>query len=342
MKRTIIALSIALAASHISAQKVVLTAENHALKPDVINQMALSEWVEPGNAGNNQVWDLRSMEKKKDFQGSVFSAGQRDPHHWFPESNLVLNEFGNMYYFRLDGDLLKSYGMVTRGGNLVVRYDQPYVKMKFPLAYGESVSGPYSGTYQTGNMEIPVNGTYRVEADGAGRLLLPNGLVAEKAIRVKSHRVFTKEYSSHTAEVEILTYRWYNNMERYPLAVLSKIVSTANGRSSTTYQAAYREHLQLATERDLPVTGLEASLSVYPNPFRHEFSLSFQTSGESQVYLELFDNSGRKVADLIKGTFPAGEHSHQFSDDVVDLTEGIYFVRGTIGNRAIVETLVRQ
>ena len=50
-----------------------------------------------------------------------------------------------------------------------------------------------------------------------------------------------------------------------------------------------------------------------PNPFRGATILRFDLSEEADVSLELFDLSGRRVATLLHGRQPAGQHSVRWS-----------------------------
>lgn len=70
MKKALFSLSGLLYGVVLLAQPTI-TFEKHALIPGEINQMVLVEFLEPGNAGDNQVWDFSELKVKTDFEGAI-------------------------------------------------------------------------------------------------------------------------------------------------------------------------------------------------------------------------------------------------------------------------------
>lgn len=68
----------------------------------------------------------------------------------------------------------------------------------------------------------------------------------------------------------------------------------------------------------------------YPNPFNPATQIRFSIPAAGFVNLSVFDFSGRKVAELVNGTNPAGEFSVDFN--ATGLSSGVYFYRLTAGN----------
>ncbi len=61
-----------------------------------------------------------------------------------------------------------------------------------------------------------------------------------------------------------------------------------------------------------------------PNPFNPMTRIRFALSGPAETRLEIFDIRGGRVARLIDGQLPAGQHSVNF--DASRLSGGVYFV----------------
>ena len=61
----------------------------------------------------------------------------------------------------------------------------------------------------------------------------------------------------------------------------------------------------------------------YPNPFNPETSIEFALSGTSEAVLTIYDALGRRVADLVDETLPAGTYRVRFEGR--GLPSGVYF-----------------
>ena len=59
----------------------------------------------------------------------------------------------------------------------------------------------------------------------------------------------------------------------------------------------------------------------YPNPADHEISLPVMAENETEIELNVFDMTGRKVRDVFKGSVSGGR---TFTFSTEDLSEGSY------------------
>ncbi len=72
----------------------------------------------------------------------------------------------------------------------------------------------------------------------------------------------------------------------------------------------------------------------FPNPFNPATTMSFSLSGEAEVELSVHDVSGRHVATLASGIFPAGRHSVVWggrAEGAGSVASGVYFCRLLVG-----------
>lgn len=339
MKKHITLICMLISVSSLMAQKVVLTHEMHSFAVDKVNNMKIAEFVDPGNGGENQLWDLSKMSYRKKMNGTVAGSFGEDIENNFPQSNIVLNEFGNKFFFSLDEHSLKDYGMISKTGNYIVRYEKPMVKMKYPFHYGQFISGNFKGSIEYPNSRKELNGTYKVEADGYGKLLLPNGLEVENTLRVKTKRTYkTEEPNSYTRE--IVTYRWYAQDERFPLAVVQKIKTILGERESVSERAAYKDSYQLKSLKS-PETS-SSGISLFPNPVSNDMlNLNYSVSHDTEVLIELYNNEGKKIATILENRKPAGNYSIQVNLDEYSLPEGNYHIRSLIGRITDVKAFVK-
>lgn len=69
---------------------------------------------------------------------------------------------------------------------------------------------------------------------------------------------------------------------------------------------------------------------IYPNPFNPVVNIPFELRTARRVRLDVFDSSGRHMAALVDGIFPAGSHRFAWrgvSGDGGPLNSGIYYIR---------------
>jgi hypothetical protein len=69
----------------------------------------------------------------------------------------------------------------------------------------------------------------------------------------------------------------------------------------------------------------------YPNPFNAETVISFDLPEAGQVSLEVYNLMGQKIATLIDGNMPAGQHSVTW--DASQYSSGVYFYRLAAGEK---------
>ncbi len=75
----------------------------------------------------------------------------------------------------------------------------------------------------------------------------------------------------------------------------------------------------------------ESMLIANPNPFNAQVAASFEMRDASRIKLSIFDITGREVAVLAEGFYPAGHHSMFF--DASGMASGVYFARLEAGGK---------
>lgn len=80
-------------------------------------------------------------------------------------------------------------------------------------------------------------------------------------------------------------------------------------------------------------TGVQQNLEpvseskIYPNPFSNSLKLEYTLDNPSNVQIMIFDVSGRVLVNSAIEKYAPGNYTYDFSDDIVDLPKGNYFVR---------------
>ncbi|MBN2350579.1 MAG: T9SS type A sorting domain-containing protein [Bacteroidales bacterium] len=319
-----------------------MTYKTHGLIADDVNNMKLTAYMNPGEGGYNQVWDYSELKITRDFEGliekSVFSKNFNE----VLNTNVVLKEFNNQFYFKGDDNSLELYG-VAINDKIIMKYNKPFVKMKYPFGYGDSFSGTYNGDYYSGDLKGVIDGIYSVEADGYGSLLLPNNVRIDDVLRVKTIRTYDQVFQGRSQNISVITYRWYAKNERFPLLVLIESRYLNNDKTNSSYQAAYRADLDLL----FIATGMNDnadinSFNVFPNPFHSIATIQYSLVNDGQVVIDLYSINGDKLKTITDEMKPAGNYQIEISSSVLMIPAGTYYFKVQIGNEVSTKKIIVQ
>jgi hypothetical protein len=90
-------------------------------------------------------------------------------------------------------------------------------------------------------------------------------------------------------------------------------------------------------EPEIPVHLVIAGAS--PNPFSDRTSIRFGIPRSGRVSIGVYDVSGRHIAAIVDGVYPAGYHTIDWTNDGFIRT-GVYFLRGRFDNEEISHKVV--
>ena len=93
------------------------------------------------------------------------------------------------------------------------------------------------------------------------------------------------------------------------------------------------------TEFGTSVGDDDISISAYPNPFTSSATIQFELTNTSDVTVEVFDLTGKKVANLYNGKAEAGL-SYEVQLNGNDLPAGIYIYRINAGDKMYNDRLI--
>jgi hypothetical protein len=344
MKTFVLLLSSLALWMNVSAQ-TVLTYENHAILPGSANLMKLTDYMEPGVAGKNVVWDFTGLERKADFEGTSRQISEHPLQSLFPEANVIVEEFGNHFFFHVDENGIEQYGYVDKNEGATIVYTVPFVKMKFPFAFGDAFSGDYEGSNSSACNSGVISGTYTTQADGLGTILLPDDVTYDNVLRVKEVKTIAQKVNDTVTHYEIVTHRWFINENTYPiLTLIHKTFNYANGSSLITRQAAYNAALILRIGSPIAQNSLASTMkfNVFPNPSTDVFNIEFSLLQAAKVNLSVFHLNGSLVKEIAQQQMPEGKQSFSFSADHSGLAEGTYLLMLRVNDREASHKIVRQ
>jgi hypothetical protein len=296
----------------------------HAIHAGIDNPMTLCKYSNPGTAGANQKWDFSKLELVTPFTGFVAKSDFSQYNSFFPKANTVLTEFNSLFYLNVTESQTEQYGYISSDGKVKISYRTPFIKMKYPFGYGDIYSGTLSGTYKLVNIsESDLAGDYTVEADAYGTLILPGNSVFNDVIRVKTYKEFTTKFPSGDQRVEIVTYRWYNAIHRYPLLVLTEYTTTFGQNKYSDYQAAYNAE---ALKTPNTASTSDVNINLFPNPVTTVLHLTFNTPTIGQAEFSFYDAAGRNVLSISKEIVSEGVQEFDLSEYVSGFKSGKYIL----------------
>lgn len=321
----------------IAEGQVKLTSKTHGFRVGDSHDFIITKDANEGLAGENVIWDFSNLEKtEKTLTSHMLSPEGLAKSGDIASSNLVLEEYGNQFYFNSSSDIMEQYGTVS--GNVVTTYDKPFVKLKFPFSFGNKVAGFYSGVQKSENSSTPVSGTYEIFGDATGTLLLPNGITIDNVLRVKQTRIIEYQNGGSVNEV---TYRWYAENVRYPILVIIKYITPT---SSSTAQTALYAHISNTKKSATSVesVGLVSGFETYPNPCKEQLTISYSMIKSGKITIELYDATGKYSKTIVNNLkVTSGAQNLIINTEENGILPGIYYLRLSAGGESLTQKIIK-
>ncbi len=334
----LILLGIAISAFILNGQ-ISLNYSTHRIIAGDSHDFKFANNTSEGVSGNNIIWDYSGLKYNgKTLTSHMLNPANIDKSNEIPQANTIIEEFGNYFYFNVENNIMEQYGAVSC--NTITKYDKPFLKLKFPFTYGDKATGDYSGIQLSNNSQVPVKGTYEVESDGYGTLILPGNITIDNVLRVKQTR--TIDYGNNSENLTETTYRWYSSNVRYPLLVIIKYkTSQKEYISQTAVYAHAGEQLKSATS--IPPVNADLDLQVFPNPYNDKLTINYAIQKSGKVKIELYDNEGKLINTIVNiKKQDAGNYNLTLSAGKLGTKAGIYYVRATFNDNSIIKKIIKQ
>src|SRR6056297_369863 len=315
----------------------VMQNSTHVLQTGDEHYFNICNTADEGPSGPAQVWDFSKLETQSQLTSYMYQPDETSFSSDIDEANAVLEEYDTKFYFRTSPHIIEQYGTVSKS-NTIIRYDKPFVKMIFPFSYGDSYTGDFSGTVEgNNNYSATFTGSYTLEADAYGTLVLPNKTY-HNVLRIKTNK--EQCYNNSSCNCGTVSYKWYAKNIRYPLLTIIKTHSSSGERViKTAYYSKTKE--RKTGENNDPLWDEMIQAKIYPNPFDNEFKIDYQLAENSDVTIEIYDNSGRVVHTIHKKSQKAGYYNEIIKNDDIGEQLGIYHIRIVAGESQISKTIVR-
>jgi len=312
------------------------------------------KFIDPGNAGANQIWDFSKIQYTGESPLSSLEDAPSQKITGVSNCNLLLNENGYDFLMNSSENGLQEYGCVYKKQNMTLVYSDPLIKMKYPFSYGEQFSDHFIGAVSSNETHtIDFFGDYSAVADAYGTLILPDRVI-ENTLRVKSIKKGLQINMCGTTNVSLVRYLWYASGYRYPVLSISTVENNFSERAPEIIKTAYLNTQQL-NERSAtivpnnPVKKIEKEIYkqdvvviLSPNPFTDKLTYSYSLTEQMDVSIELHDISGQIKGWLVTNqTQSVGLHTGELNALKYSMTPGIYFIRFTFDKQVVIPKVVK-
>lgn len=224
--------------SHSLAQTPLLPESNMMRSGDQIYRQEV-EFFDPGEAGQNIVWDLSGVEILEEKESLTFWCDSDSIRYQAFEPFKILK-----YEFREDSLLHTGYETSLQQ----IGYNQPLMLCRYPYTYGDRHVQTFRGNGEyCKRYLLESNGTFESEADATGSIILSTGDTLQHVLRI--HTINTSAISQRLPGQTIDTlnlkqrieekYIWYALGYRYPVFESTSVTILNNLNPVTCQQKAY-------------------------------------------------------------------------------------------------------
>lgn len=279
----------------------ILTEDTNAMRDSdklVYQQM---ESCNPGNAGEDEVWDFSSV---LDARTTNEISITKDAY-----SHIHKVEGQEKYSYLLKSGILEQYKMENRLTKIM--YFGKRIAFKYPFQYGDSVHSDFVGygTY-CGDHFIKVKGKVLIQADGLGKLILSERDTLDNVLRVYTQTSTSMAMDVDYAEIDSVhpkqeiedKYEWYYKGFRYPVCTIIQKTSyaalTPIGSSFLAYRMLPENFSQVNDVVNEKIKNAERACkfdgdSVRPDIFRYDVT---NVNGELEINYTADENANVVVA----------------------------------------------
>ena len=312
--------------------------DTHAIQTGYTHKTQKIENVQPGMSGDQCFWDFSNLVCGEFSHTSILDAAVSPDFSLMEKANLILVKDDDQSFYNLRENQLEYLGYTSK--DAIIHFDTAIIRMKYPFNFGDRFNGSFSGTgIHYGTVHTTVNGTYFIEADGIGSLLLPFNVNINNALRVKSVEHFI-EYGCNTIEWTITKYLWYSQNYRYPVFSIIHTDIKDGINDTITYNAYYNEEaltLSAAVQDDY-INGIK--LNIYPNPAKDKMEIKYFLSDLQDVTVALYNLLGSKKIEIVKNQKQKGEISVEINASASNIAPGVYLIYFQIGKNTISKKII--
>ena len=297
-----------------------------------ISLRGASSAISAGESGEDQLWDYSDLNPSGAITlriQTVQQLGVQPAAESYPTATHVFEPVNvnttDVDYKRYGDGVFEKLGTHYNPNQSsapdLIDYTDPFTEIEFPLAYGSSFTDTYSHE-QSNSFEAYIEtGEFTATVDAWGTIILPSGTF-ENVLRVRYDIVgeyTTVQQSTGTEETVPFTetsYAFYT--PGIPSPLIRRSARTSDDFAGFSLGSGYYD----ATVVSIDDAEEVKNTLLYPSPVSDLLRIELGLFKSTDVHLDIFDISGKRVLSQNKGMLPAGKNS--FTIQVSELADGIY------------------
>ena len=281
----------------------------------VIDTSAYAGGLNVASTGANHVWTYTNLITTSNSVTSIYATTASVPSSSNYPGSTIAKKQGliNSFYKSVTSPSTQIEFMGISSASLTLNFSNTAILQKFPFAFGNSFTDNFSGTF-TFSLSGTANGNATVTADGTGTLNLPDGLILNDVLRIKSYQ--STNFTSGVIPVGSLkqtVYTFYHASQKFPIFTIDYSTLTAFG--SPTLSAAIT-----GNKNDFTVGLKENNNNIinslfYPNPVTDILNIAVSPLHKPQE-IKIYNQLGEVVF----------RSSFENKINIQELNAGIYFI----------------
>lgn len=296
--------------------------------------------LDDGNDGANCYWDFSDVDilgNSEIWQGNVQPASSTEDYSFFPEANiaLILSD-GTIRYWNNSETGLAISGQGGTGEHIA--FTNESIIFTYPFSFGSVHTDDSEGTIYGTCRNFARESTETTEGTGYGTLALPNGIY-DDVLKIR-RTIFATRTDTERGTVRmnnIVEHYWFHPDIQGPLLYLRNWSNDGCPGSNEGAEAVLFMP-QLASTSVTDFSGIDVSLSAFPNPASNQVQILIQDPVNREGSVQITDMIGQFVWKSNRDN----QNDGRFSVDLSGITPGVYLINYRYEGQLLTQRLVIQ
>ena len=289
----------------------------------------------PKNTGANQVWNFSALTTNTIVNVGTYTTVASTPNgSSFTSATLAESDGAGGYtYTKSTATQYELVGIVNPNITLNFSNNTAIVAI-WPLTMGYSNTDTFSGTaVANGTLNGTATGTITTLGSGTGTLIIPGGASFTNILQVQTKQNIDISLAGGviTATIVAVDYNYYHSSQKFPILTVS--YSDIQGSFTSNTAVVTVNNNVLAGINDL---NFDATFSIFPNPANQYVNVKLNNMSNDVCKVEIVNSIGQLAKSINLGS--DSEISNSIS--ISDLSDGIYMVKTTLGNKVSSRKLI--